>query len=96
MALLADIIGGIPPLVPDTVAAVHPVAKSSAAFAPVRSARHEIVPPEISVPTRPPPQQIHVDPLYPIEVMRIAGSTDAPTPVVVTARHPVAPVLSLV
>ena len=44
MALLADIIGGIPPLVPDTVAAAHPVAKSSAAFAPVRSARHEIDP----------------------------------------------------
>lgn len=93
MALLADIIGGIPPLVPDTVAAVHPVAKSSAS---VGSARHEIDPPEISVPTRPPPQQIHVDPLYPIEVIRIAGRTDAPTPVVVTARHPVAPVLSLV
>jgi hypothetical protein len=93
MALLVDIIGGIPPLVPDTVAAAHPVAKSSA---PVGSARHEILPPEISVPTRPPPQQIHAVPLYPTEVIRIAGRTDAPTPVVVTGRHPVAPVLSLV
>ena len=44
MALLADIIGGIPPLVPDTVAAAHPVAKSSAALAPLGSTRHEIAP----------------------------------------------------
>lgn len=44
MALLADIIGGNPPLVPDTVAAAHPVAKSSAAVAPVGSAHHEIDP----------------------------------------------------
>lgn len=90
IALHVDISDGNPPLVPDTVAAAHPVPISSA------STRHEILPdekdpPEVSVPTRPPPQHIHEVPLYPTDVIRIPGRVDA-----VIAFHPVAPVRSFV
>ena len=54
-------IRGIPPLVPEIVAAVHPVPISS--LAPPVSARHEILDAGDPVPPPPPPQQIHADPL---------------------------------
>ena len=92
IALQVDISDGNPPTVPDTVAAAHPVPISSA------STRHEILPdektpPEVSVPTRPPPQHIHAVPLYPTDVILIPGNTE---PAVDIAFHPVAPVRSFV
>jgi hypothetical protein len=86
IALLRDITGGMPPLVPEIVAGTHPVPISS----PV-SARHEILLAGDPEPPPPPPQQIHADSLYPIDVIRIPGNTDD-----TIARHPVAPVRSLV
>jgi hypothetical protein len=83
--------GGIPPLVPEIVAVAHPVPIFS--LVPV-SARHEILLAGEPVPPPPPPQQIHAVPLYATELIRMPGSTDPP--VVAIARHPVAPVLSLV
>jgi hypothetical protein len=88
-ALLFDNTGGMPPSVPDMVDAAHPVPISSP------SARHEIRLAGAPDPAPPPPQQIHADPLYPIDVIRIPGNTEAP-PAVEIARHPVAPVRSLV
>ena len=91
IALLPDITGGIAPVTPATVVAVaHPLPTTSSPPAPV-SARHEILLAGAPLPPPPPPQQIHAAPLYPTDVMRIPGSTDD-----TTARHPVAPVRSLV
>lgn len=90
IALLFDIFDGIPALEPVTVAAAHPVPISS----PV-SARHEILLAGDPLPPPPPPQHIHEAPLYPTDVIRIPGSTDAP-PAVDIAFHPVAPVRSFV
>jgi hypothetical protein len=89
-ALLFDIFDGIPPLLPDTVAAAHPVPISSPA-----SVRHEILLAGAPLPPPPPPQHIHATPLYPIDVIRIPGNTDAP-PAVDIAFQPVAPVRSFV
>jgi hypothetical protein len=61
IALLRDIIGGIPPSVPETNAADHP-APISLVPVPV-SARHEILLVGAPVPPPPPPQQIHAAPL---------------------------------
>ena len=94
IALLPDMTGGKPPLVPESVAAAHPLPTTSSAPGPAPtpvSARHEILLAGAPDPPPPPPQQIHAEPLYPTDVMRIPGSTDD-----TTARHPVAPVRSLV
>ena len=82
--------GGIPPLLPDIVATAQPVLISSL---PV-SARHEILLAGEPSPPPPPPHQIHADPLYPTELIRMPGRTDPPP--VVIAHHPVAPIRSLV
>ena len=96
IALLPDITGGIVPVTPANVVAVaHPLPTTSSPPAPPTpapvSARHEILLAGAPDPPPPPPQQIHAEPLYPTDVMRIPGSTDD-----TTARHPVAPVRSLV
>lgn len=87
-ALHVDIFDGIPPLEPEIVAAAHPVPIS-----PEASARHEILLAGAPLPPPPPPQHIHAIPLYPTDVIRIPGSTDADANI---ALHPVAPVRSLV
>ena len=71
----------------------QPVAKSFAVIELV-SARHEILLAGAPDPPPPPPQHIHAVPLYATELIRIPGSTDPPE--VAIARHPVAPVRSLV
>jgi len=91
IALQFDNTGGIPPLAGEFVAVAHPVPISS--LDPV-SARQEIVLAGDPDPPPPPPQQIHAVPLYATELIRMPGSTEPPE--VAIARHPVAPVLSLV